>query len=1811
MADNFFAQFDPDEGGTVTPTVPAPQTAQEPASDNFFAQFDPDNQPENETNFGGAFARSGERSIIPATAGVVSGAAGAEAGAAIGGGIGSLVGGVGAIPGAAVGAIIGGLGAGFAGSYAADQAQTIAAKALPESWKDVLGGSDRQQQIDETYQPTASFLGGLVPYAMTLRPGGLGSAAAKLPANATAWQKIAANPVTSRLFSGALMGGMQVGQQTASGQPINWQDAAIATGFGMVFNKPTKFGETLEGIGARVVPGAAHAAPTVAQAGDAKVVGPGITEDVAMGNHQQSVPTEMASQDAARTEASVLGTVPASQPDVGTVARKMEPELFGQWDTLAQQQDDLRSHLAALASPSDEDISAATQQRDDLLQQLDAHVASRGGYEGGADARALRAQVRNQQAQIDDMTERRDAFAAGEGADTPEMTAIREQIQATDVAMRDLAPQISAATRRAADYLGTQTVEPENVPTVQNEQIVQNEQPVQDARAGGPITPQEQQEAAAIASQVAQQAMAAGRPAEEAEAYGQLVGQRYIARSRGFNGVMRSPLDLYNLEGAQIRSGEPVAAQEAAPAAKSARKGKTPPVVTPEDALAASDSIGATKLVRQLFDKGVSDADISGVLSGKLSEPQVAALRQSFGAQPAPELVQAAPAVPQGEMDRAALAEYLRNGGSVSARGKELLQGKLGSIRIVEGRRPVIKLFADANASTLIHETGHEWLEQLLSDSGHEAATDALKADGTTARNWLGMKAENDRPTTAQHEKFAKGFEQYMREGIAPSPQLAGVFAKFRNWLTNIYRTLQGLGAPISDDIRGVFDRLIATNPDRTVISSENARGPSLAEQHEADAGAVHPAEGEQLGDRIRAERDDDLAGKPAKVAAELSGAAVEPGAETEPGAAGEPILGEGGGESVTEPGSGGGGGERGTVQQGGGNGVSESNALSAGGPEPGLRQQRPSAAGNAGSANPLAPDAGAILPRADSKLTDRAGNIRVENLTTAEDVAQAIKQSAAENNEFIGNRRGVITDGQVLDLADALGMDASALNRRQIGQAFNAEQIVAARKLLIQSATDLSGAAQRAADGTDADVAAYAKAKARHNMIQGQVAGITAEAGRALRAFRSLVGQQQANAIGEIAQQSDARTLFQLKAEAKLMAELQTPEAVSKFARDAAKPDFWDHVLEYWTNGLISNPATHATYAAGTEMMSLLRAGPETAVASAIGAIRKALGRQGEVVHLGEVRAAMAAHFQAAPAGAKAMADAIVNGTTTLLPGEKPHSTPFQPKGEFAPHGTLQEGYTGADLLSDLYGTTRGILDGTLVSGALARAAERAKEEPGFGLESSPLGTIPNVRLANGMVVPTGDIARLPSRGVAALHSFFKATNYSMNMARLAVRQASEEGLSGQAFDARVAELRQSPTPAMFDAYDKAQRSGGTVAPEIEAAVLRSRAAAAEAMDTTLMGPGSEFTRALSNLTNKRIFGLPILKFIDPFVKIGANVINQAIVERTPLGILAPEIRADLSGKNGNVAQDTAMAKMLVGTALSVGFGALAARGVISGSGPSDPNRAAMWRLAGNQPYSVRIGDTWYSMSHLGPLGMMLGVAADMYDVAHMASEGNMLQAGATLQHAITQNILDESFMRGPSDLIEAVDNPGRYGQAYIRNLASSFMPFSSLSSQLARMSDPYSREARSVMDAIKAKTPGMSETLLPRRNIWGEPMPNYGALGGMTSVYMQPVSRDPVNLALWNLGINVGQPDRSVRGVRLSDQQYDYYQMTAGRMAHSRLETIVTSPDWQTWSPEAQHNVVQEVVSQSRETARGAIMGRWPQIASEAVQAKMRRLN
>ena len=97
------------------------------------------------------------------------------------------------------------------------------------------------------YHGTASFLGALRP--MPSPCGRADCMTAALPDNATALQRIMAHPATAHVFRGAVMGGMELGQEAAHGDAPDWSKVAISTAFGVVFNRPTRIGETLIDVG--------------------------------------------------------------------------------------------------------------------------------------------------------------------------------------------------------------------------------------------------------------------------------------------------------------------------------------------------------------------------------------------------------------------------------------------------------------------------------------------------------------------------------------------------------------------------------------------------------------------------------------------------------------------------------------------------------------------------------------------------------------------------------------------------------------------------------------------------------------------------------------------------------------------------------------------------------------------------------------------------------------------------------------------------------------------------------------------------------------------------------------------------------------------------------------------------------------------------------------------------------------------------------------------------------------------------------------------------------------------------------------------------------------------------------------------------------------------------------------------------------------------------------------------------------------------------------------------------------------------------
>lgn len=138
-----------------------------------------------------------------------------------------------------------------------------------------------------------------------------------------------------------------------------------------------------------------------------------------------------------------------------------------------------------------------------------------------------------------------------------------------------------------------------------------------------------------------------------------------------------------------------------------------------------------------------------------------------------------------------------------------------------------ITLTPDANASTLTHELAHYWLNERWRFLNSGLADANYKKDFEPLAKYLDIKEGQKELTREQHEKFAKSFEAYLREGKSPSLEMERLFGRFRRWLIGVYRDIKKeLGVELTDDIRRVFDRMLATEDEILAAERERAYEP-------------------------------------------------------------------------------------------------------------------------------------------------------------------------------------------------------------------------------------------------------------------------------------------------------------------------------------------------------------------------------------------------------------------------------------------------------------------------------------------------------------------------------------------------------------------------------------------------------------------------------------------------------------------------------------------------------------------------------------------------------------------------------------------------------------------------------------------------------------------------------------------------------------------------------------------------------------------------------------------------------------------------
>lgn len=271
-----------------------------------------------------------------------------------------------------------------------------------------------------------------------------------------------------------------------------------------------------------------------------------------------------------------------------------------------------------------------------------------------------------------------------------------------------------------------------------------------------------------------------------------------------------------------------------------------------DDAVAQSAQVVHDDIMRQLGEANRFTPDVNKVYAALVRDTYTAAAAR-------------AGVTPEAMYQRYPLriaAEDVTGANSVD----QAARGKLSFADDISSAPSTITLNKSADLSTFTHELGHFNLE-MLAHMSRDGALPDVAADFKAVTDWFGTTPEKWREMTLDqkreyHEQFARGFEAYLFEGKAPSAELRGVFQKVRAWMVNVYRSLRALNVELSPEVRGVFDRLLATNDAIRSAEVERAYTPMFATPEEAGMTPEQFTEYHKLGHEATLEASDELSAR-------------------------------------------------------------------------------------------------------------------------------------------------------------------------------------------------------------------------------------------------------------------------------------------------------------------------------------------------------------------------------------------------------------------------------------------------------------------------------------------------------------------------------------------------------------------------------------------------------------------------------------------------------------------------------------------------------------------------------------------------------------------------------------------------------------------------------------------------------------------------------------------------------------------------------------------------------------------------------------
>jgi len=439
------------------------------------------------------------------------------------------------------------------------------------------------------------------------------------------------------------------------------------------------------------------------------------------------------------------------------------------------------------------------------------------------------------------------------------------------------------------------------------------------------------------------------------------------------------------------------------------------------------------------------------------------------------------------------------------------------------------------------------------------------------------------------------------------------------------------------------------------------------------------------------------------------------------------------------------------------------------------------------------------------------------------------------------------------------------------------------------------------------------------------------------------------------------------------------------------------------------------------------------------------------------------------------------------------------------------------------------------------------------------------------------------PGRMLSAATTMMKTMILRGSIKGQAVRQAIKEGAKGAALAQRAAQLIDDPSEAMMaQAMKDAAIQTFTERPDALARMAIRLRELAVPKDFPVVG------------------GVQPFAFVIPFIQVPWNIAKTS-VRFSPLGA----VRAARSSARGKPESSNILGQALVGSLIMAALAAAAAEGKLTGAAPRNATDRDAWYAAGNEPYSIKIGDHWVNyLRGTGALALLTAAVAGFHDSFREDNNAPTSEKISQVAALLGKAFVEQSFFQGMSNMLNALEEPERYGERFSTDIAEGFVPFSGALRTAEQALDPTIRNPRGMYEHIASGIPILSKTVPPRLDALGREVKSGSS--GLTALAPMPISKaapessvDTELARLHGVGLrNIGFAARSItvanQKIELSRAEQAEYQRMRGSLVRMILERMFASQGYRELPDDEKVQEVQEATRQAETFAREQMVAR-----------------